>query len=128
MPDAFERGMQVRREVLGDEHVDRAEAGTIPLDRDFQDFITRYAWGEVWARGTLDRRERHLVTLATLCALGREHELELHLRAIQRTGVTPEEVAEVLQHVAVYAGLPVANSAFNVAKVVFADMGAEGSP
>jgi 4-carboxymuconolactone decarboxylase len=128
MSEAFERGMKVRREVLGDEHVDRAEAEKTPLDRDFQEFITRYAWGEVWGRGTLDRRERHLVTLAALCALGREHELALHLRAIRRTGVTPEEVAEVLQHVAVYAGVPVANAAFAVAKAVLAEMAAEESP
>lgn len=127
MPEAFERGMKVRREVLGDEHVDRAEAEKTPLDRDFQEFITRYAWGEVWGRETLDRRERHLVTLAALCALGREHELALHLRAIRRTGVTPEEVAEVLQHVAVYAGVPVANAAFAVAKGVLAEMAAEES-
>jgi 4-carboxymuconolactone decarboxylase len=128
MSEAFERGMKVRREVLGDEHVDRAEAEKTPLDRDFQEFITRYAWGEVWGRGTLDRRERHLVTLAALCALGREHELALHLRAIRRTGVTAEEVAEVLQHVAVYAGVPVANAAFAVAKAVLAEMAAEESP
>ncbi|MDH3225421.1 MAG: 4-carboxymuconolactone decarboxylase [Gemmatimonadota bacterium] len=118
MTDAFDRGMKVRREVLGDDHVDRAEATETDLDRDFQEFITRYAWGEVWSRAGLDRRERHLITLAVLCALGREHELAMHLRATARTGVSPEDVSEVLQHVAVYAGLPVANSAFRVAKEV----------
>lgn len=128
MSEAFERGMKVRREVLGDDHVDRAEAEKTPLDHDFQEFITRYAWGEVWSRGTLDLRERHLITLAALCALGRDHELALHVRAIRRTGVTPEDVAEVLQHVAVYAGVPVANSAFAVAKGVLAEMAAEESP
>jgi 4-carboxymuconolactone decarboxylase len=118
MADAFERGMKTRREVLGDEHVDRAESAKTDFDRDFQEFITRYAWGETWSRGQLDRRERHLVTLAVLCALGREHELTMHLRATARTGVSTEDVAELLQHVAVYAGLPVANSAFRVAKEV----------
>jgi 4-carboxymuconolactone decarboxylase len=110
--------MRVRREVLGDEHVDSAEAAKTDMDRDFQEFITRYAWGETWSREGLDRRERHLITLAVLCALGREHELAMHLRATARTGVTPEEVAELLQHVAIYAGLPVANSAFRLAKEI----------
>ena len=118
MADPFERGMKTRREVLGDEHVDRAESAKTDFDRDFQEFITRYAWGETWSRGQLDRRERHLVTLAVLCALGREHELTMHLRATARTGVSTEDVAELLQHVAIYAGLPVANSAFRVAKEV----------
>ncbi|NNF27506.1 MAG: 4-carboxymuconolactone decarboxylase [Gemmatimonadetes bacterium] len=118
MTDAFERGMKVRREVLGDDHVDRAESSKTDLDRDFQEFITRYAWGEVWSREGLDRRERHLVTLAVLCALGRDHELEMHLRATARTGVSREDVSEVLHHVAVYAGLPVANSAFRLAREI----------
>ena len=122
MADAFERGMEVRREVLGEDHVDRAEAAKTDLDRDFQEFITRYAWGEVWSRCELDRRERHLLTIAVLSALGREHELALHLRATGRTGVRPEEVAEVLQHVAIYAGLPVANSAFRLAKEILSDL------
>lgn len=123
MADAFERGMKVRREVLGSEHVDRAEAAKTDFDRDFQEFITRYAWGEVWSRGVLDRRERHLITLAVLCALGRDHELEMHLRATVRTGVRPEEIAEILQQVAIYAGLPVANSAFQLAKRVLSETG-----
>ncbi len=118
MTDAFDRGMKVRREVLGEDHVDRAEATRTDLDRDFQEFITRYAWGEVWSRAGLDLRERHLITLAVLCALGREHELAMHLRATAYTGVSREDVSEVLQHVAVYAGLPVANSAFRLAKEI----------
>ena len=122
MVDAFEEGMRVRREILGDEHVDRAEASKTDLDGDFQAFITRYAWGEVWSRGVLDRRERHLITLAVLCALGREHELAMHLRATQRTGVSAEDVSELLQHVAIYAGLPVANSAFRLAKELLPGM------
>lgn len=125
MSDSLKRGEEIRRAVLGDEHVDRAERSKTDLDRDFQEFITRYAWGEVWSRGTLDRRERHLLTLGLLCALGREKELEMHLRATVRTGVTPREVAEVFQHVAVYAGLPVAHSAFAVAKRVL-EASAEG--
>lgn len=122
MADSFERGMKVRREILGNERVDRAEAAKTDFDRDFQEFITRYAWGDVWSRGVLDRRERHLITLAVLCALGREHELEMHLRATVRTGVRPEEVSELLQHVALYAGLPVANSAFRMAKEILFDV------
>ena len=118
MVDRYERGVKARREILGDEHVDHAEGTKTDLDHDFQEFITRYAWGEVWSRNILDRRERHLVTLGVLCALGREHELSMHLRATARTGVSPSEVAEVLQHVSVYAGLPVANSAFRLAKEI----------
>ena len=124
MVDRYERGMKVRREILGDEHVDHAEATKTDLDRDFQEFITRYAWGEVWSRDVLDRKERHLVTLAVLCALGREHELAMHLRATARTGVSPREVAEVLQHVSIYAGLPVANSAFRLAKEILPELAA----
>ena len=111
----FERGMRVRREVLGDAHVDRAQRRATDLDRDFQRFITEMAWGDVWAGDDLDRRTRSLVTIAILAALGRE-ELALHLRASQRTGVTRREIAELLKHVAVYAGVPAANSAFAVAK------------
>ena len=121
MPDPFDRGMNIRREVLGDAHVDRAEATKTPLDRDFQEFITRYAWGEVWDRGTLDRRERHLITLAMLCALGKEHELEMHFKATANTGVSHDDVREVLHQVALYAGLPAANTGFAIAKRVFAE-------
>lgn len=127
MTDAFERGMKTRREVLGDEHVDRAESTQTELDRDFQKFITKYAWGEVWSRGGLDRRERHLITLAVLCALGREHELAMHLQATVRTGVSAPDVSELLQHVAIYAGLPVANSAFRLAREILPELTAGGS-
>ena len=114
----FETGMKVRKEVLGSEHVERVQARTSEFDADFQRFITESAWGSVWARPELDRRTRSLVTIAILAALGRE-ELALHLRASRNTGVDPREVAEVLLHVAVYAGVPAANSAFSVAKRVF---------
>jgi 4-carboxymuconolactone decarboxylase len=113
-----ERGTSVRREVLGDEHVDRARAATTPFTADFQDFITRFAWGSVWAREGLDRRTRSCLTLALLAALGREGELEMHVRAALRIGLTPEEIAEVLLHTAVYAGVPAANSAFAIAQRV----------
>ena len=115
MESRFDPGMNVRREVLGSEHVARAQARTTALDADFQRLITEYAWGSVWARPDLDRRTRSLVTIAILAALGRE-ELALHLRASRNTGATPSEIAEVLLHVAVYAGVPAANAAFAVAK------------
>ena len=112
----YEAGMRVRREVLGDAHVERALAGETPLDGDFQRYITESAWGAVWARPGLDRRTRSLLTIAMLAALGREHELALHLRATRNTGVDADEVAEALLQVAVYAGVPAANSAFAIAK------------
>jgi 4-carboxymuconolactone decarboxylase len=118
----FERGMKTRREVLGDEHVDRAAAKTTELDADFQRWITEMAWGGVWSRPDLDRRTRSLVTIAILAALGRE-ELELHLRAARNTGATAEEIAEVLMHVGVYAGVPAAHAAFSVAKRVLGEAG-----
>ena len=118
MSDANESGMKVRREVLGDEHVDRAVEGTTPFTLPFQDFITRYAWGDVWSREGLDRRTRSAITVALLAALGHEDELALHVRAALRNGLTPEEISEVLLHTAVYAGVPAANSAFAVAKRV----------
>ena len=111
----FDIGMKVRKEVLGSEHVERVQARTTEFDADFQYFITETAWGSVWARPDLDRRTRSLVTIAILAALGRE-ELALHLRASRNTGVDPHEIAEVLLHVAVYAGVPAANHAFAVAK------------
>ena len=112
---SYERGMKVRREVLGDAHVDRALRRATDFDRDFQRWITETAWGGVWAGPDLDRRTRSLITIAILAALGRE-ELALHLRASRNTGATTAEIAEVLKHVAVYAGVPAANSAFAVAK------------
>jgi 4-carboxymuconolactone decarboxylase len=114
----FDIGMKVRKEVLGSEHVERVEAHTTEFDADFQNFITEMAWGSVWARPDLDRRTRSLVTIAILAALGRE-ELALHLRASRNIGVDPHEIAEVLLHVAVYAGVPAANAAFSAAREVF---------
>jgi 4-carboxymuconolactone decarboxylase len=119
--DALEAGMKTRREVLGDAHVDRAELNSTSFDAEFQEFLTRYAWGDAWQRGTLDRRVRHLVTLSVLCALGREHELELHLRATVNTGVSQDDVKEAFHQVAVYAGVPAANTGFAIAKRVFAE-------
>jgi 4-carboxymuconolactone decarboxylase len=110
--------MRVRREVLGDEHVDRAVESTTDFTRDFQDLITRYAWGEIWTRPGLDLKTRSCITIAALVALGRDHELELHLRAALRNGVTPDEIKEVLLHSAIYAGVPAANSAFAIAQRV----------
>ena len=117
-PSSGSDGERTRREVLGDEHVDRAQERATDFTRPFQDFLTRYAWGEVWNRPGLERRERSLVTLAALTALRAEGELELHVRAALRNGVTPEEIAEVLLHTAVYAGLPAANAAFAIAQRV----------
>jgi 4-carboxymuconolactone decarboxylase len=111
-----EEGMKVRREVLGDEHVDRAVANTTPFTEPFQDFITRYAWGEIWARPGLDRKTRSCITLAALVSLGAENEIAMHVRAALRNGLTPEEIGEVILHTAVYAGVPKANSAFAIAK------------
>ena len=112
--DPRERGMRIRREVLGDEHVDRAIESTTDETRDFQDFITRYAWGEIWARPGLDRRARSCITLTALVALGRFDELAMHIRGAQRNGLTDDEIGEVLLHSAVYCGVPAANSAFGV--------------
>jgi len=116
--DAFARGMAVRKAILGDEHVARAQANTTPLDEDFQRFITEVAWGSVWSRPGLDRRSRHLITLAMLAALDKHDELAMHIAATARTGVTTEELREVLLQVAIYAGLPSANAAFAIAKRV----------
>ena len=113
-----EAGMRVRREVLGDAHVDRSVAATTDFTAPFQDFITRVAWGDVWTRDGLDRRTRSCITLAVLTALGREGELALHVRAARRNGLTPAEIGEVLLHTAVYAGVPAANAAFQLAQRV----------
>ena len=118
--DRYTRGMKIRREVLGNQHVDRAEAAKTDFDADFQSFITETAWGSIWSRPGLDRRTRHLITLAILAALGKENELAMHIQATANTGVTPDEVKEVLLQVAVYAGVPAANSAFAAAKGVYA--------
>lgn len=111
-----EGGMKVRREVLGDEHVDRAVAGTTAFTEPFQDFITRYAWGDIWSRPGLSRPERSLVTLAVLAALHHDHELAMHVKAALRNGLTAEQIQEVLLQVAVYAGVPAANRAFPIAQ------------
>jgi 4-carboxymuconolactone decarboxylase len=112
----YDLGMETRREVLGDEHVDRALARQTTLDADFQRFVTETAWGSVWSRPDLDRRTRSLITISILAALGRTEELALHLRASRNTGVAEREITEALLHVAVYAGVPAANTAFAVAK------------
>jgi 4-carboxymuconolactone decarboxylase len=114
----YERGMAVRREVLGDEHVDRAVANTTPFTAPFQEFITKTAWGEVWARDGLDRRSRSMMTLAVLTALGRHEELAMHVRVARRIGLSEAEIGEVLLHTAVYAGVPAANAAFAIAQRV----------
>jgi 4-carboxymuconolactone decarboxylase len=111
---SHDEGMRVRREVLGDEHVDAAIAGTTDDTADFQDLITRYAWGEIWARPGLDRRTRSAITLMALVALNREHELAMHIRAALRNGLTREEIKEVLLQSAIYCGVPAANGAFAV--------------
>jgi 4-carboxymuconolactone decarboxylase len=116
-----ERGMRVRREVLGDDHVDAAVARTTGFTADFQDFITRYAWGEIWTRPGLDRRTRSCITLTALVALGRLDELEIHVRAALRNGLSEDEIGEVLLHSAIYCGVPAANAAFAVAQRVLAD-------
>jgi 4-carboxymuconolactone decarboxylase len=120
----YEAGMQVRREVLGDAHVDRATANATAFTEDFQEFITRYAWGEVWPREGLDRRTRSCITLALLTALGHREELGMHVRAALRNGLTAAEIGEVLLHTAIYAGVPAANSAFARAQEVLREEGA----
>jgi 4-carboxymuconolactone decarboxylase len=125
MKDKLEQGMKVRRAVLGDAHVDRAEANKTPFDADFQQFITETAWGTVWSRPGLDRKTRHLLTIAMMAALGKEHELAMHIRATQNTGVTPDEVKEVLLQVAIYAGVPAANTAMAIAKQIYTELDKE---
>ena len=119
--DVYERGMRVRREVLGDEHVDAAAARTTDFTADFQDLITRYAWGEIWTRPGLDRRTRSCMTLIALVALNRMDELGMHVRSARRNGLTKEEIKEVLLHSAIYCGVPAANAAFAIAQQVLDD-------
>ena len=121
--DRHAQGMRTRREVLGDAHVDRAVANTTDLTAPFQDFITRYAWGEVWTRPGLDRRTRSIVTLTALTSLRAENEIAMHVRAAITNGVTPTEITEVLLHTAVYAGVPAAHSAIAIAQRTLAEMG-----
>jgi 4-carboxymuconolactone decarboxylase len=123
---ARERGMKIRREVLGDDHVDRAIERATELTEEFQDFITRYAWGEIWSRPGLERRARSCITLTALVALGRFEELEIHIRAARRNGLTNDEIKEVLLQTAVYCGVPAANRAFAVFQRV-AEEGPEAS-
>ena len=115
------QGMTVRRQVLGDEHVDRAVAGSTDFTEPFQDFITRYAWGEVWSRPGLTRPERSMITLTALIVLGKEEELAMHLRAARRNGLSVEKIREVLLNAAIYAGVPAANRAFAIAQRVLAE-------
>ena len=119
--DAYDRGMRIRREVLGDEHVDRATQHATEETKEFQDFITRYAWGEIWSRPGLDRRTRSCITLTALVALGRFDELELHIDGARRNGLSDDEIKEVLLHTAIYCGVPAANSAFAVFQRVLAE-------
>ena len=116
--DSLQRGMAVRREVLGDPHVDRAEARRTVLTSDFQDLLTSYAWGEIWTRPVRDRRARSCITIAMLVALNRPEELALHIRGALRNGVTVDELREVLLQCAVYCGMPAANAAFRIAQEV----------
>ncbi len=120
----FDEGMQVRRAVLGNAHVDRAEANRTELTTEFQDLITRYAWGEIWTRPGLARHTRSLMTICMMVALGREEELKLHLRAASNNGVTRDEIKEALLQTAIYCGVPAANSAFAMAQKVFAEIDA----
>jgi 4-carboxymuconolactone decarboxylase len=123
--DRYEQGMRVRREVLGDAHVDRAVANTTEFTAPFQEFITEYAWGTIWARDQIDRRSRSMITLAVLTALGREHEIAMHVRAAIGNGLTREEIGEVLLHTAVYAGLPASNRAFAIAQQALDELDAQ---
>ena len=118
---SFDEGMRVRREVLGDEHVDAAIERTTDFTRDFQELITRYAWGEIWTRPGLDRKTRSCIALTALVALGRDEELALHIRAALRNGLTHDEIKEVLLQAAIYCGVPAANSAFAIAQRVLDD-------
>ena len=122
-PERAREGMAVRRAVLGDDHVDRAVAGTTPFTAPFQDLITRYAWGEIWSRPGLSRAERSMITLTALAVLRQDRELAMHVRAALHNGVSPEQIQEVLLQVAVYAGVPAANRAFAVAQAVLAAEG-----
>ncbi|WP_405162642.1 4-carboxymuconolactone decarboxylase [Nocardia sp. NBC_01499] len=123
MTDRAEQGAQIRREVLGDAHVDRAEAKTTEFTRPFQDYITEAVWGSIWTRPGLDRRTRSCITLAVLTALGRHEEIAMHVRAAIGNGVTSAEIAEVLLHTGAYAGVPAANAAFAIGQRVLDELG-----
>jgi 4-carboxymuconolactone decarboxylase len=124
--DRFDQGMAMRKSVLGAEHVARAEANKTGFDADFQRIITESAWGTIWTRPGIDKKTRHLLTLAIIAALGKHDELAMHIRATRNTGVTQEEVKEVFLQVLVYAGAPAANSAFGIAKRVYKELDNEG--
>ena len=125
MSDLRDSGMTARRKVLGDEHVDRAEAAESPFDAPFQALITEAAWGHVWSRDTISLRERSMLTIALLAGLGNDHELAMHIRATRNTGASEADVMEALLHVAIYAGVPRANHAIRIAKETFANMSRE---
>ena len=127
MKSPLRRGEETRRAVLGDDHVSRAEAATTDFDAPFQALITEAAWGQLWSRGEWNRRDRSIVTIALLAALGHTDELAMHIRATARTGATIADVREALLHVAIYAGVPTANTAFRIAKQVYAEMTAEAT-
>jgi 4-carboxymuconolactone decarboxylase len=124
--DRFDQGMAMRKSVLGAEHVARAEANKTDFDADFQRIITESAWGTIWTRPGIDKKTRHLLTLAIIAALGKSDELAMHIRATRNTGVTPEEVREAFLQVLVYAGAPAANTAFAIAKRVYKELENEG--
>ena len=125
MSERYDTGMKTRRSVLGDAHVDRAEANKTAFDAPFQEMITEGAWGTVWSRGEWTRRERSMVTIALLAALGHHDEVAMHIRATANTGATPDDIREALMHVAVYAGVPAANHAFKIVKETYKEMGVE---
>jgi 4-carboxymuconolactone decarboxylase len=125
--DRHAKGMEVRRAVLGNAHVDRAQANRTEMTTEFQDFITRYAWGEIWTRPGLPRHTRSLLTIAMMVATNREEELKLHLRAASNNGVSRDEIKEVLMQAAIYCGVPAANSAFHMAQEVFKQMDADAA-
>ncbi|MDJ0778775.1 MAG: 4-carboxymuconolactone decarboxylase [Gammaproteobacteria bacterium] len=125
MSDAYDAGMSIRRRVLGDAHVDAAKARKTDFDAAFQQLITEAAWGRVWARDTISLRERSMLTIALLAALGNDDEVAMHVRACANTGASPDDVMEALLHVAVYAGVARANRAIRIAREVYADMGSE---
>ncbi|MEM6587067.1 MAG: 4-carboxymuconolactone decarboxylase [Pseudomonadota bacterium] len=127
MADRYEKGMETRRAVLGDAHVDRAEAAKTDFDAPFQTLITEGAWGNVWASDAISQRERSMLTLALLAATGNFDEIPMHIRATARTGASKEDVLEAFQHVAIYAGVPRANHALKLAKATYAEMEAEGA-
>lgn len=122
MSSRYDLGMKTRRSVLGDAHVDRAEANKTEFDADFQTFIVEGAWGRVWSHDTITKRERSMITIALLAALGHHEEVAMHIRATANTGASIEDIKEALMHVAVYAGVPAANTAFRIAKQTYAEM------